>query len=90
MAILSVNYQLVDLYSFSQLRGDADLRWTERALSDWADAVHQANPDDPAIAATVPKTWTPEDFGRIGRIVGGAVGVGIALLWGARRKRKQS
>lgn len=88
-AMLAVNFQLIDLYAFSQLHGEADMRWTESALSDWADAVHRANPDDPAIAATVVKQWTPEDFGRIGQILGGAVGVGATLLWGVYRKRKR-
>jgi len=89
MAMLSVNFQLIDLYAFSPLHSDADVRWTEDELSDWADAVHLANPDDPAVAATVTKPWTPEDFGRIGRIVGGVIGISGALLWSVRRKRKQ-
>jgi len=88
-AMLAVNFQLLDLYAFSQLRSEADMRWTESALSDWANAVHRANPDDPAIAASVVKPWTPEEFERIGQILGGAVGVGVALLWGMYRKRKR-
>jgi hypothetical protein len=86
-ALVLVNYQLLFLYSYAQLRDESDRRWVEQATSAWADAIRAANPDDPKVAATA-----SGGFGSgvlrmavIGAIIGGLVGLVGTLL----RKRNR-
>ena len=91
-AIVDINYQVVALAVYAPYRNAADRFWAESALFDWANALRSMNPDDPVLGAQLaaaPKRWTAEDFGSIGRYVGGFIGVLIAVLWGRRRKAKQ-
>jgi hypothetical protein len=86
-AIVTINYQLLSFAVYAPFHGAQDRAWADLALRDWVSAIRSANPDDPAIAATIPKHWTSESFQLIGRAVGALVGVSLALLVMARRKR---
>ena len=76
--IVLVNYQLVFLYAYSQYKTEGDRQWVQGAVSEWADAVHEANPDDPRAA---PKSSLHFDFkgilrmGMIGAVIGGLIGL---------------
>jgi hypothetical protein len=86
-AIVAINYQLMSLTVYAPYHGPQDRAWADFALLDWANALRGANPDDPVIGASVPKRWTPDDFGRIGRDIGWFVGILVALLLGGPRLR---
>ena len=84
-----INHQLMYLNAYSDYNGPADREWVQRAVSAWADAVHAANPDDPAVAAQA-RSFGSFDWSRlrdkalIGAAIGALFGLAIALL----RRRK--
>lgn len=88
-ALTLINHQLMYLNGYAQLDSPEDKHWVEQAVSAWADMVHAANPDDPAVAA---KARPPGGFswssllGRtlIGAVLGALVGIVVTLV----RKRK--
>jgi hypothetical protein len=83
-AVMLADHQLVYLYAYADAK-DPDARaWAEKNLSAWADAVRAANPDDPAVAATVVpmaeagRPWWSNQMLMFG--VGALLVVGIVVL----------
>jgi len=74
-AIVLINHQLVYFYAFSRERSAADAEWVKDTLSAWVDAVHAANPDDPALEKASRRggfDWSRVlVFAAIGGLVGG-------------------
>ena len=85
-----INYQVVYLYDYATYHDERDRRWAEQALSAWADAIHAANPDDPAVAAQtgLSRADKVKLLGLAGAIGGGLVGVLIALYVQRRRSAR--
>ncbi len=87
-ALALINHQLMYLNGYAALKSPDDRRWVEQAVSAWADMVHAANPDDPAVAAQAEPlgfNWIHlRNTTLIGALLGALVGLMIALL----RKRK--
>ncbi|HZP66902.1 MAG TPA: hypothetical protein VFB32_11385 [Rudaea sp.] len=86
-AIVLANYQLVFLYGYSVYKNEGDRQWAEQAVSEWADQVHGANPDDAKVAATLRRTHF--DFKEVLRwaVMGGIIGGLVALVGKIVRKR---
>lgn len=90
-ALALINHQIVYLYAYSNFDQASDRIWAENAVSAWADAVHVANPDDPALEAQAERlggfSWKGVGRGAlIGGIVGGFVGLVMTLV---RKKKRQ-
>jgi hypothetical protein len=89
-ALTLINHQLMYLNGYAQLNGPDDQRWVQQAVSAWADMVHAANPDDPAIAAKAQSfggfNWTGL---RNTTLIGAAIGAFVGILLALARKRKQ-
>lgn len=89
-ALVLVNHQILYLYAFAG-QADGARAWAEHAVSDWADALRAANPDDPALASQATDLSGHTDLFRYGGMAAGAaVGVLIALALLALRKHKTS
>ena len=86
-AFALVNHQVLYLYAYAPYRDEADRKSVEQALSTWADALHAANPDDPAVAATAHHMNGNSMYA--GAIVGAIGGVALGLLI-RRLRRKRS
>ena len=87
-AFALINYQVVSLHAYARCRDERDRRWTEQALSSWADAIHAANPDDPAIAAQAQRFSAADKIKLlelIGTIGGGLIGALVVLAFQRRR-----
>jgi hypothetical protein len=84
--IALVNYQIVFLYGYANYKNEGDRQWVENAVSEWADQVHGANPDDAKVAAKIPKTHF--DFKEVLRwgVIGGIIGLLAALVGKIFRK----
>jgi hypothetical protein len=80
-ALALINHQLMYLNGYAQLQSAEDRRWVEQSVSAWADMVHAANPDEPAIAArSQPFSWSElRNTTLIGAALGALVGIAIAL-----------
>lgn len=86
-AFALINYQPVSLFAFARYHDERDRRWAEQALSSWADAIHAANPDDPAVAAQVGLSAADKIklFKLAGQIGGGLIGV-LSVVYFRRRR----
>jgi hypothetical protein len=90
-AVALINHQVLYLYAYSYQdeKGPHGRAWTERAVTQWADAVYAANPEDAAVAAQADAAKPKSRLGNtmiIGGLIGAAVGIGAAIL--GRRKKK--
>jgi hypothetical protein len=85
-ALALIDHQLTYLYAYSAYNSAADRVWAQTAVSDWADAIHAANPDDPALEASAQPFFSHFDWSRvgIGAGIGALVGLVVSLM---RRKR---
>lgn len=86
-ALLIANHQVLYLYAYNAYDGEADRQWAERSVSAWADAVRRANPDDPQVAKSARSGGVFDGVAR-GALIGGAVGLLVALFGAALRRRK--
>lgn len=84
-AFALINHQVLYLYAYAPYRDEADRKSIEQALSAWADALHAANPDDPAVAATAHRFGNDNSV-YAGAVVGAIGGVALGLL--IRRLRR--
>jgi hypothetical protein len=85
-ALVLANHQLLYLYDYASLRGPADTQWAKDSLSTWADAIHAANPDDPAIEAQAQRERGGFDFKQVGMMAffGGLIGLIVYMVRGKR------
>ena len=85
-ALVLINHQILYLYAYAADQTPSTREWTERTVSQWADAVRAANPDDPAVAKVA------QDFGRgalFEKLAMAATGlvVFLVVLFLTRKKR---
>ena len=88
--VVLANHQIMYLFAFSKDNGPDARALAESALSQWADAVHAANPDDPAVAAQADATASRliRNVSR-GVLIGAGCGALIGLFaWFLRRKKR--
>jgi hypothetical protein len=87
-AVALIDHQLVYLYAFAEDTADGRA-WSQQAINAWADAVHAANPDDPALEASAqPLTGSPGSGIVRGAIIGGLIGGLVGLIAFLARKRR--
>ncbi len=84
------NGKLLYAFGYSQHKGDADVAWTKSAVKDWRKGILAANPGGTkkgglSLAGLFPSGGSQEE--RVGRIVGGVLGVGIVLFVVSRFKK---
>jgi len=87
-ALAVINHQVAYLYAYTY-EEDASPNgraWAERAVSQWADAVHAANPDDPALEANAKRLGGGFNWSSVGRgaFIGGLCGM---FIWLFRRRQ---
>jgi hypothetical protein len=76
--VVLVNYQLVFLYCYANYNNEGDRQWAEKSVSEWADQVHGANPDDPSVGSHIPHSgFNFKEMLRWG-VIGGVLGL---LAW---------
>jgi len=75
-AVVLANYQMVFLYCYANYANEGDRQWAEKAVSEWADQVHGANPDDPTVGAHIPH----RGFNVKEMLRWGAIGAVLGLL----------
>jgi hypothetical protein len=80
-----INHQLIYLYAYANYHSSADRRWAEAALNAWADAIHAANPDDPALEAGAQRLRGGFNWDRVFFMAG--IGAFIGLVYGWLRRR---
>jgi hypothetical protein len=73
-AITLINHQFLFLYAYAQETGPESQRWTEAAVTQWADAIHASNPDTVGLEASAEHMSTGIDWGHAAR---------TGLIWGA-------
>jgi hypothetical protein len=85
-ALVLIDHQLAYLYAYANFNSAADRTWAQAAVSDWADAIHAANPDDPALEATAEPLRSGFNWHRIIAmgLLGGCVGAVVGVI---RRRR---
>lgn len=77
-AAVLVNYQIVFLYCYANYNNEGDRQWAEKSVSEWADQVHGANPDDPTVGNHIPSHgFNFKEMLRWG-VIGGVIGL---LAW---------
>jgi hypothetical protein len=100
-AVALINHQIVYLYAYINKDDAASRRWAEQAVSTWADQVRAANPDESALEAQAERIGGADaaaagssgggfDWSRVwrGALVGGVVGLIVALIGVFARRRK--
>lgn len=74
--VVLANYQIVFLYCYANYNNEGDRQWAEKSVSEWADQVHAANPDDPTVGAHIPH----RGFNVKEMLRWGAIGAVLGLL----------
>jgi hypothetical protein len=86
--IILVDHQLMQIAAYADADDPNAKQWAEKAVSDWADAIRAANPDDPAVEAKAEPLpgGGGFDFGRIGKmaLLGALIGLVVFLVRRAR------
>lgn len=90
-AVSLINHQVMYLYAYTYDDEDGPFgrSWTERAVSEWADAVHAANPDEASVTAQAEAAKPQSKFLKTtitGAVIGGLAGLVGAIV--AKRRKK--
>lgn len=88
-ALAVIDHQVAYFYAYTY-EPDASphgRHWAQDAVSDWANTVRWANPDDPALEASAKRLGGGFDWARVGRAAG--IGAFIAIVVGFLRQRRK-
>ncbi|HET7845225.1 MAG TPA: hypothetical protein VFL14_13805, partial [Xanthomonadales bacterium] len=89
-ALAVIDHQVAYLYAYTY-ENDASPHgrgWAQDAVSEWANTVRWANPDDPALEARAKRLGGGFDWEAVGRAAG--IGAFIAIVVGFLRQRRKS
>jgi hypothetical protein len=86
-ALVLIDHQLAYLYAYANFNSAADRTWAQAAVSDWADAIHVANPDDPALEASAQSLRPGFSWSRVA--FGAGIGAFVGLMLKLFRKKQR-